>query len=107
LPTCFASRSSSDPSFPQQDWAHDTLWAQFHLTQPADLTLTCGSSSQTFSRVAAGVSKQKLDLKDDCSVSAKITRGGTDAVAFQPKGMNFSTKPPSYNFNAFVAASPV
>lgn len=81
------------------------LWAQFHLADTADLTLTCGSATQTFSSVPAGVSKQKLALTGDCDMSAKITHGGSDAVAFALKGMNFSVTPPSYNFNAFVAAS--
>jgi len=100
--------TASDPVGPPKDanWASDTLWAQFHLTDTADLTLTCGSSTQTFSSVPAGVSKQKLALTGDCDMSAKITRGGSDAVSFAPQGMNFSTTPPSYNFNAFVAASP-
>lgn len=89
-----------------QGWAADMLWAQFHLTATADLTLTCGSSTQTFSAVPAGVSKQKLPLKTDCAISVKVTRGGKDAVSLAPAGMKFSTKPPSYNFNAFVAASP-
>ncbi|KAJ7137494.1 glycoside hydrolase family 71 protein [Mycena crocata] len=88
------------------NWASDTLWAQFHLSDTADLTLSCGSSTQTFSGVPAGVSKQKLALTGDCDVSAKMTRGGSDAVIFTPDGMKFSTSPPSYNFNAFVAASP-
>ncbi|KAJ7209199.1 glycoside hydrolase family 71 protein [Mycena pura] len=97
-----------DPIGPPRDadWASDTLWAQFHLTQPADLTLACGASTQTFPSVPAGVSKQKLALTGACDMSAKITRGGADAVSFAPQGMNFSTSPPSYNFNAFVAASP-
>ncbi|KAJ7849581.1 glycoside hydrolase family 71 protein [Mycena leptocephala] len=100
--------TAPDPVGPPKDanWASDTLWAQFHLTQPADLTLTCGSSTQTFSSVPAGISKQKLALKEDCNVAAKITRSGSDAVTFAPAGMNFSTTPPSYNFNALVAASP-
>ncbi|KAJ7099747.1 glycoside hydrolase family 71 protein [Mycena epipterygia] len=91
---------------PPQDWAADMLWAEFHLTEAADLTLICGSSTQTFSSVPAGLSKQKLALTEDCDISAKITRGGSDAVTFAPAGMNFSTTAPSYNFNAFVAASP-
>ncbi|KAJ7291761.1 glycoside hydrolase family 71 protein [Mycena rebaudengoi] len=100
--------AASDPIGPPRDadLAQDMLWAQFHLTEPADVTLTCGSSTQTFTDVPAGVSKQKLSLKEDCSVSSKITRGGNDAVNLTPDGMKFSTSPPSYNFNAFVAASP-
>ncbi|KAJ7754346.1 glycoside hydrolase family 71 protein [Mycena maculata] len=100
--------TAPDPVGPPKDanWAEDMLWAQFHLTETSDLTLTCGSSTQTFSSVPAGVSKQKLPLSSDCDMSAKITRSGSDAVSFAPAGMNFSTSPPSYNFNAFVAASP-
>ncbi|KAJ7469266.1 glycoside hydrolase family 71 protein [Mycena latifolia] len=91
-----AARGGMALKYFTQDWAANMLWAQFHLTQPADLTLT----------VPVGISKQKLELKDDCNIAAKITRGGSDVVTFAPAGMNFSTKPPSYNFNAFVAASP-
>ncbi|KAJ7142373.1 glycoside hydrolase family 71 protein [Mycena epipterygia] len=103
-----ANATAPDPVGPPKDadWAADMLWAQFHLTDAADITLTCGSSTQTFSSIPAGVSKQKLALMEDCDISAKITRGGSDAVTFAPVGMNFSTTPPSYNFNAFVAASP-
>ncbi|KAJ7510656.1 glycoside hydrolase family 71 protein [Mycena galericulata] len=100
--------TAPDPVGPPQDadWAADMIWAQFHLAETADLTLTCGASTQTFASVPAGVSKQKLALSSACDVSAKISRGGSDAVDFIPQGMNFSMTPPSYNFNAFVAASP-
>ncbi|KAF7329330.1 Glycoside hydrolase family 71 protein [Mycena kentingensis (nom. inval.)] len=100
--------ATGDPVGPPRDaqFASDTLWAQFHLTDKADLTLTCGDSSQTFSEVPAGVSKQKLALTNDCKVSAKISRGGADVVSFAPEGMEFKTNPDKYNFNAFVAASP-
>ncbi|KAJ6618837.1 glycoside hydrolase family 71 protein [Mycena sp. CBHHK59/15] len=100
--------TAQDPVGPPKNaaWSQDVLWAQFHLTASADLTLTCGTSTQTFSAVPAGVSKQKLPLTSDCTVSAKISRGGSDAVTLAPAGMNFSSSPPSYNFNAFVAASP-
>jgi glucan endo-1,3-alpha-glucosidase len=99
---------ANDPVGPPQNanYTQDFLWAEFLLTRPSDLTLTCGSSTQTFTGVPAGVSKQKLALTTDCSVSAKISRYGFPVVTFTPKGMNFSTTPPSYNFNAFVAASP-
>ncbi|CDO69094.1 Glycoside Hydrolase Family 71 protein [Trametes cinnabarina] len=83
----------------------DYLWAVALLTAPANVTLSCGSSSQT-TRVPAGLSKLKLRLSADCAVKALVTRNATAALAFSPAGFSFTTRPRSYNYNAFVAASP-
>lgn len=86
-------------------WTQDYLWAVTLLSAPADVTLSCGPTSQK-TAVPAGASKLKLRLSTDCSVRAVVTRGTNTAVNFAPPGFSFSTRPPSYNFNAFVAASP-
>lgn len=74
------------------------------LPTAADVTLTCGTATMLAS-APAGLSKYKLPLLEDCSVSSTITRGAT-TTTFSPTGFTFSTTPTAYNFNAFVAASP-
>ncbi|KAI0353317.1 hypothetical protein OH77DRAFT_1407081 [Trametes cingulata] len=86
-------------------WTQDYLWAVTLLTAPANVTLSCGSSSQK-TLVPAGLSKLKLKLSASCSVKATVMRNSTTALSFAPAGFNFNTRPSSYNFNAFVAASP-
>ena len=83
----------------------DYLWAVALLTAPANVTLTCGSSTQR-TEVQAGVAKLKLKLTSSCAVNATVARGVRTPLQFAPAGFNFSVQPPSYNFNAFVAASP-
>lgn len=85
-------------------WTQDYLWAVVQLTAPANVTLTCGPSTST-TRVPAGTTKLKLPLTANCAVSSTITRGAKNTT-FAPSGMVFSTTPATYNFNAFVAASP-
>ncbi|CAL1709944.1 unnamed protein product [Somion occarium] len=86
-------------------WTEDYLWAVVLLTSPAQVTLSCGPSIQSFS-AGAGLSKFKLPLTASCSVSSHIVRNGLTTLNFAPSGFNFNTNPPSYNFNSFVAASP-
>ncbi|KAI0746462.1 glycoside hydrolase family 71 protein [Daedaleopsis nitida] len=86
-------------------WTQDYLWAVALLPAPANVTLSCGSSSQT-TRAPAGLTKLKLPLSASCAVKAVVARNATSAVSFAPTGFNFSTRPTAYNFNAFVAASP-
>ncbi|KAK7048415.1 glycoside hydrolase family 71 protein [Favolaschia claudopus] len=87
------------------DWTQDYLWAIVLLTSPANVVLQCGSSREQFA-APAGLSKFKLPLKNPGSVSAYILRGDESDVKFSPSGFDFSSSPPSYNFNAFVAAYP-
>jgi glucan endo-1,3-alpha-glucosidase len=83
----------------------DYLWAVVMLTAPASVTLSCGTSTLSVS-IPSGVSQLKLPLKMDCEVRATVSRNGVKAIDFTPSGFSFRTRPPSYNFNAFVAASP-
>ncbi|KAI0646055.1 glycoside hydrolase family 71 protein [Trametes meyenii] len=86
-------------------WTQDYLWAVTLLTDSANVTLSCGDSSQK-TLVPAGLSRLKLQLSDSCTANATVTRNSTVALSFAPNGLNFTTEPVSYNFNAFVAASP-
>ncbi|KAI0635462.1 glycoside hydrolase family 71 protein [Trametes polyzona] len=87
-------------------WTQDYVWAVALLTAPANVTLSCGSTSQT-TQVSAGLSKLKLKFPSaNCAVKAVVTRNSTTALNFAPQGFNYNTRPPSYNFNAYVAASP-
>ncbi|KAF8191300.1 glycoside hydrolase family 71 protein [Pholiota molesta] len=87
------------------EWTEDTLWADVLLSKPAHFEMTCGGSKYS-GNLPAGANKVKMPLKDDCSVSSSVTRDGKKTVDFTPPGFRFSKNPPSYNFNAFVAASP-
>ncbi|GJE92333.1 glycoside hydrolase family 71 protein [Phanerochaete sordida] len=87
------------------EWTEDYLWAIVQLTAPATVTLSCGPNSST-RYVAAGTIKLKLPLTTDCAVSSTITRDSV-RTTFTPQGMIFNTAPETYNFNAFVAASPM
>ncbi|KAF7368886.1 Glycoside hydrolase family 71 protein [Mycena venus] len=89
-----------------REWMEDYLWTIVLLARPADVLLQCGSSREQTHNLPRGLSKLKLPLKTDCSVSAEILRGGEPDVMFEPQDFNFSTKPPMANFNAFVASYP-
>ncbi|KAI0674056.1 glycoside hydrolase family 71 protein [Trametes maxima] len=86
-------------------WTQDYLWAVALLTEPANVTLSCGNSSHT-ALAPAGLSKLKLQLSDSCTANATVVRNSSVALGFAPDGLNYTTRPASYNFNAFVAASP-
>ncbi|KAH9855566.1 glycosyl hydrolase family 71-domain-containing protein [Lenzites betulinus] len=93
------------------EWTQDYMWAITLLPTAANITLSCGSTTQT-TLAPAGLSKLKLPLKltgstASCAAKAVIARGGKTALTFAPAGYTFSANPPSYNFNAFVAASPL
>jgi len=85
----------------------DYLWAAALMTAPANVTLSCGTSSQQFA-VPKGVSKLKMPLAttSSCDISATVIRKTIGILKFRPTGFVFNSQPPSYNFNAFVAASP-
>lgn len=74
------------------------------MTQPANVTLVCGNSTDTFS-VGVGATKLQLPFVGDGAVSAFVERGGNLVLDFEPAGFNFSTDPQLYNFNAMVALS--
>ncbi|KAI0827200.1 glycosyl hydrolase family 71-domain-containing protein [Trametes gibbosa] len=92
-------------------WTQDYMWAITLLPTPANVTLSCGNTTQT-TLAPAGLTKLKLPLTlpgstASCAAKAVVARGRTTALTFAPAGYTFSARPPSYNFNAFVAASPL
>ncbi|KAJ7720277.1 glycoside hydrolase family 71 protein [Mycena maculata] len=104
-----ALASTPDPVGPPDhcEWVHDVLWAVFMLCEPADVVLRCGDNVQTTTNVPAGLAKVKLPLEATCKVSASIVRGDGSGMDFAPERMEFTTEQQkTYNFNAFVAASP-
>ncbi|KAF6752781.1 alpha-1,3-glucanase [Ephemerocybe angulata] len=102
-----AAASSPDPlDRPQNfNYTEDFVWGVVLLTEEARLDLSCGDSRLSID-LPSGHSKVNLPLTGDCSVTSSLTRGGSQVLRFAPQGYNFSTSPPMYNFNAFVAASP-
>ncbi|KIY68913.1 glycoside hydrolase family 71 protein [Cylindrobasidium torrendii FP15055 ss-10] len=86
------------------DLTEDTVWGVVHLASPALVTIACGTSNISYN-LPKGRSKMKLPLTKDCDVTGRIVRGKTVAVDFRPTNYHFTTRPTSYNFNAFVAAS--
>ncbi|KAJ7074215.1 glycoside hydrolase family 71 protein [Mycena amicta] len=100
-----------DPVGPpaNREWTQDFLWGFFLLLVPGQIRLECGSSRQTWPNMPAGISKVKLPLNSNCQVKAFIDRTGDKdwSLEFTPPGFVFDTKPSYYNFNAFVAASPL
>ncbi|KAI0077540.1 glycoside hydrolase [Panus rudis PR-1116 ss-1] len=90
------------------EWLEDKIWAVALLTAPATVELTCGDSKSS-TDVQAGASKLvlNLDSSKSCSVSATIRRKNGH-IDFNPDGFNFQADnlPSTYNYNAFVAASP-
>ncbi|KAF7301311.1 hypothetical protein MIND_00696200 [Mycena indigotica] len=85
-------------------WTKDILWGVAMLTAPAQLTATCGSSRLS-TTLPAGLSKFQLPLVSTCNVVVTLARSNSVFINFAPSGFTFRTDPPSYNFNAFVAAS--
>ncbi|KAI9069016.1 glycoside hydrolase family 71 protein [Trametes sanguinea] len=102
-----ANATTTDPVGKPDNWqwTQDYLWSVALLASPANVTLSCGTSSQT-TAVPAGLSKLKLKLSSNCAVKAVVTRNSTTVLSFSPAGFSFNTRPRTYNYNAFVAASP-
>ncbi|KAJ7650688.1 glycoside hydrolase family 71 protein [Roridomyces roridus] len=86
-------------------WTSDKVWAVVLLISPATVTLKCGSSTST-AALPAGLGKMQLSLVSNCAVSAAVARKNATVLSLVPSGFGFSKTPPTYNFNAFVAASP-
>ncbi|TFK49592.1 glycoside hydrolase family 71 protein [Heliocybe sulcata] len=99
--------TSSDPVAKPTNYEldQDQLWAVVFSTAAATVTLsTSATTNQTFS-VAAGVSKLNMPLTVGGYMQGQIIRSGKTVVSLKPSGYNFTAKPTSYNYNAFVAYS--
>ena len=101
----------------------DSLWATVFVPHASTVILTTSpklnesalsysaqashntSTSVTF-QVPAGVSHLKAPLNVGGGMRASVFRDGQTVLDFTPNGYIFNPNPKTYNFNAFVAASP-
>ncbi|KZS88511.1 hypothetical protein SISNIDRAFT_490103 [Sistotremastrum niveocremeum HHB9708] len=84
----------------------DAFWAVVLCSAPSTVTLsTSSTTSQTF-QVPAGLSKLNMTLIAGNTMRAVITRGGVTVADTGANSFSFNPNPPSYNFNAYVIASP-
>ncbi|KAG8908649.1 hypothetical protein FRB99_004937 [Tulasnella sp. 403] len=88
----------------RSSWTTDKLWVVLFSTGPGSLTVTQGPSSTT-TGVKSGVNKISLPLGVAEGVTAVLTRDGQQVFSFSAP-ISFGNNPPSYNFNANVAAGP-
>ncbi|KAJ3920741.1 glycosyl hydrolase family 71-domain-containing protein [Lentinula edodes] len=85
------------------NWADDYLWAAAFCSSTCTVTLTLGSSTQTFSNLASGVNKLKLPLAVG-TVGIKMVKGSTTVINASPTGFSVVATPSQYNYNVFVGA---
>ncbi|KAJ4489908.1 glycosyl hydrolase family 71-domain-containing protein [Lentinula aciculospora] len=85
------------------NWADDYLWAAAFCTSTCTVTLTLGSSTQTFSNLASGVNKLKLPLAVG-SVGIKMVKGSTTVINASPTGFSVVATPSQYNYNVYIGA---
>ena len=85
------------------DWTDDTLYAIVFTTGAADVTLTSGSNSKTFS-VSGGLTKLKIDA-DFGGISGKILRSGNQVASYASAGFSYTATPSTYNFNYYLGSS--
>ncbi|KIK99634.1 glycoside hydrolase family 71 protein [Paxillus rubicundulus Ve08.2h10] len=84
----------------------DKVWAIVMAASPGIVTLSTSSTqSQTFN-VTAGVTKLSLPIQANGFMHATLQRNGETIIDLQPQNFTFDPNPPSYNFNAYVVASP-
>ncbi|OCF33259.1 hypothetical protein I316_05000 [Kwoniella heveanensis BCC8398] len=98
--------ASSDSTGRPAGWSYteDYLYAVVLSTDGAEVTLTSGGSSQTFT-VSAGLSKLKIPLSAG-SISGSITRSGSTVASYDAgSSFTYTTTPSTYNFNYFVGSS--
>ena len=74
-------------------------------TAPSNVTLTTSPTSSKTFQVPAGLSKLALPISPGGTMKGTIERGGQTIVELNPTEFTFQGKPPSYNFNAFVAGA--
>ena len=67
------------------------MWAAVFVPSAATVTLSCGTSIQTFS-VTAGVNKLKIPLASG-KMSVKMVRNGQTIIDYTPSGYTYVTNP--------------
>lgn len=98
--------ASSDSIGRPTGWSYtdDYLYAVAMTTDAATVTLTSGSTTETFS-VSAGLTKLKIALSAG-SISGSISRSGNTVASYDAgSAFTYTTSPITYNFNYFVGSS--
>ena len=86
------------------DWTDDNLYAVVLAKSDATVTLTSGSSSESFS-VSAGLTKLKMASAVG-SISAQMTRSGSVVASYSAgSAFSYTDSPTTYNYNYLVGSS--
>ena len=86
------------------DWTDDNLYAVVLAQSDATVTLTSGSSSESFS-VSAGLTKLKMASAVG-SISAQMTRSGSVVASYSAgSAFSYTDSPSTYNYNYLVGSS--
>ncbi|ORX34643.1 glycosyl hydrolase family 71-domain-containing protein [Kockovaella imperatae] len=81
----------------------DNLYAIALMTAPGSVTLTAGSTSQTF-QVPAGLNKLKIPSAPG-AMGGSISRGGQVVASVESTGFDWTLTPELYNYNYFAISS--
>ena len=93
----------SSPQPTNWDWTDDNLYAVVMSTGPASVTLTAGSTSQTFA-VQAGLTKLKIPSAPG-GMGGSMVRSGQTVASYTSSGFTYTLTPTIYNFNYYVGSS--
>ena len=85
------------------NWTDDNLYAVVLTTGPAQVTLTSGGNTQTFS-VSGGLSKLKIPAGFG-GLSGSIVRNGNTVASYASSGFSYTATPQTYNFNYYLGSS--
>ena len=85
------------------NWTDDELYAVVLTTGAAEVTLTSGSNTQTFS-VQAGLTKLKIPSSPG-SISGSIARSGSTVASYSSGTSVYTNTPTTYNYNYFLGGS--
>lgn len=75
------------------------MWVAVFVPSAAAVTLSCGSSTQTFN-VHPGVNKLKIPLSPG-KMSVKMVRNGQTIIDYTPSGYTYVTNPVTCEFLSF------
>ncbi|TXT07365.1 hypothetical protein VHUM_03085 [Vanrija humicola] len=101
-----AATASNDPVGRPTNagWTSDFLYAVVLATAPATVTLTSGTTSQTF-QVGAGLSKLKLASAPG-GIGGSVARNGNTVVEYSSgSAFQYTENPVTYNYNYFVGSA--
>ncbi|EEB08298.1 glucan endo-1,3-alpha-glucosidase Agn1 [Schizosaccharomyces japonicus yFS275] len=96
----YAVATSDSYGYPSGgDYMEDNIYVAVYLLDAAEVTITSGSNSQTFSGVA-GVNRFSIAFETDTTPSFSVSRGGL--VMASGTGPEITSSTASYNFNAYT-----